>query len=659
MHPHRLAGLPSLACRATARARTRALALAAAAAAVVPASARAQEGGDIDLSAFHPAMDSRGFVTVNASETLAPGQLSFGLVTTWGRNLLRFTSGPNSYQVQNLITPTLVGAGGLRILGIELELGVSLPFSIMSGDRAPDSDAGTPSNPNDDLRYQFDGQGLGDAALHLKWCALSGPRAPDQGGGLGLALVASLSLPTASESGRWLGDGHAVPELLGVADVQVGRVRLAANAGLRWRPSGTARFADDQSMMGATPVPITGGVIAAGSSIPFGVGASWALVPEHVDVVSEVYGEIPLGGEDWFPAEAIGGLKLYLARSSYLSFGAGAGLLPGHGGSPDLRGFLGIVFEPTRADRDGDGIPDDADQCPDDPEDIDGFQDDDGCPDPDNDRDGILDPDDRCPDDPEDKDGFEDEDGCPDRDDAPDSDHDGIPDHADACPDDPEDKDGFQDDDGCPDPDNDHDGILDVDDLCPDDPEDLDGFEDQDGCPDPDNDHDGILDHDDACPRVDGETIARTAEVYNNYQDDDGCPDRHNVLVTHTHLDLLDKIHFEYDSAVIQKRSYPILDSIAVALEHNPDILLVEIQGHTDERGSDAYNLDLSDRRAAAVRSYLVDHGITPGRLESQGYGETQPLDKRHTERAWSKNRRVEFLIVKRTPARHRASARP
>jgi hypothetical protein len=162
-------------------------------------------------------------------------------------------------------------------------------------------------------------------------------------------------------------------------------------------------------------------------------------------------------------------------------------------------------------DRDGDGIADSNDRCPNDPEDFDGFQDEDGCPDPDNDGDGVRDVDDRCPnqpgprgdgcpksvgtdrdgdgiadafdkcpDEPEDKDGFQDADGCPD----PDNDMDGIPDAKDQCPNEPEDKDGFQDEDGCPDPDNDKDGIPDVKDKCPNEPETFNGYQDEDGCPD-------------------------------------------------------------------------------------------------------------------------------------------------------------------------------
>ena len=210
----------------------------------------------------------------------------------------------------------------------------------------------------------------------------------------------------------------------------------------------------------------------------------------------------------------------------------------------------------------------------------------------------------------------------------------------DKCPDDPEDFDQFQDEDGCPDPDNDQDGILDVDELCPNDPEDKDGFEDQDGCPDPDNDKDRILDKDDKCPNE--------PETYNGYQDEDGCPDRGRVIVTDTSIEILDIVYFEYDKAIIKKISYPILDAVAATMQGNPSIQLIEVQGHTDERGDDAYNLDLSDRRAKAVKQYLMDKGVDEKRLTSQGYGETQPLDRNHNEAAWAKNRRVAFLILKR-----------
>lgn len=132
-------------------------------------------------------------------------------------------------------------------------------------------------------------------------------------------------------------------------------------------------------------------------------------------------------------------------------------------------------------DDDGDGLGRVADACPDVPEDFDGFEDGDGCPETDNDADGVADEDDACPDVPEDLDGTADSDGCPDEDD----DGDGVPDRSDACPAQPEDPDGFSDGDGCPDPDNDSDQLADAEDRCPDRAEVDNGLLDADGCPDP------------------------------------------------------------------------------------------------------------------------------------------------------------------------------
>jgi len=190
-------------------------------------------------------------------------------------------------------------------------------------------------------------------------------------------------------------------------------------------------------------------------------------------------------------------MRAYLPAMFSLLLGVGVGL--DHAiGSPMFRGFVGVGWAPDFRDRDHDGIIDSLDRCPDEPEDFDGFQDDDGCPDEDNDNDGIPDAVDKCPNEPEDFDGFQDDDGCPDLD----NDHDGIPDVDDACPNEPEDGKGKRPFDGCPSTmeDSDGDGIPDVLDQCPDEPEDKDGFQDEDGCPDPDNDNDGVPDIYDACP---------------------------------------------------------------------------------------------------------------------------------------------------------------
>ncbi len=602
-------------------------------------TASAQQAGNIDLSGFKPAIDSRGYLTVNASQVLGHTEFSFGLGSLdWGYKLLDFQgNGDHEYVVSNIITATLIAAVGIKAGPIELEFGASAPLRIMNGVRTPAFE-GVATDPNDDINFKIDGQGLGNVGLHLKTRFMKTSRPP----GVGIGVIASIYLPTTDPKDAWLGEDKLTPQIMGIFDKEFGRerrLRMALNGGIRLRPE-TKTFTDNDVGDAAQPAPTTGGTMTASMEIPFGFAIAYAISKQKFDVVGEFIGAVPLGdNENYQPMEALLGVKLYLARNSFLSLGGGRGILADKGGSPDVRAFIGIVFEPNIGDRDGDGLKDDVDKCPDDPEDFDGFEDEDGCPEPDNDRDGILDEDDKCPLIPEDKDGFQDEDGCPEGN-VNDRDGDGILDNVDKCPDDPEDFDQFEDEDGCPDPDNDQDGILDVDDLCPNDPEDKDGFEDEDGCPDLDNDKDRILDKDDKCPNE--------PETYNGTEDEDGCPDRGRVVVTDTAIEILDMVYFEYNKAIIKSQSFPILDAVAATLQGNPSIQLIEVQGHTDERGNDAYNLDLSDRRAAAVKKYLEDKGVDAKRLESQGYGETQPVDNRHNEAAWAKNRRVAFLILKR-----------
>jgi OmpA-OmpF porin, OOP family len=603
-------------------------------AALAAAPAHAQQAGKVDLGIFRPAIDSRGYLTINASQVLGHNELSFGMGSLdWGHGLLKLEgAGGTVYSIENMFTATLIAAYGLKFGPLELELGGSVPLRLMNGDRGPD--IVDPGNPNNNKDYKLDGQGLGSIGLHLKTRLLKTSRKPH----VGLGVIASIFLPSTDPKDRFLGEEEAVPQVIGILDKEFGRqgrLRIALNGGIRVRKSQT--FTDSDTTDGVMP---TGQQVTFGGEVPYGIGIAYAISKQRFDLVAEAYGTLPLGDkENYQPLEALGGIKVYLARNSFLSLGAGRGLLPGKGANPDFRGMIGIVFEPNIGDRDGDGLKDDVDKCPDEPEDIDDFEDEDGCPDPDNDRDGILDEDDRCPDVPEDKDGFEDEDGCPEGNKG-DRDNDGILDNVDKCPDDPEDFDQFEDEDGCPELDNDKDGIPDLDDLCPLVPEDKDGFEDEDGCPELDNDKDRILDQDDKCPNE--------PETYNGLDDQDGCPDRGRVVVTDTAIEILDVVYFEYNSAVIQKRSYPILDAVAAALQGNPSISLIEIQGHTDARGDDAYNLDLSDRRSKSVEAYLVEKGVEAKRLTAHGYGETQPIDPRSNEAAWAKNRRVAFLILKR-----------
>lgn len=219
-----------------------------------------------------------------------------------------------------------------------------------------------------------------------------------------------------------------------------------------------------------------------------------------------------------------------------------------------------------------------------------------------------------------------------------DTDGDGLVDDVDACVLDPEDRDGYLDDDGCPDVDNDLDTVLDAVDKCPLDPEDPDGYEDQDGCPDPDNDQDTVLDVQDQCPNEPG---SPTSEPL-------GCPEKQLAVVTDCEVKITQQIHFEFDKDKIRPESFPVLDAVVNVLDKNPEIK-IEVQGHTDNTGTAAYNHDLSNRRAASVLRYLVEHGVSPGRLTSRGFGFDRPLVPNDTAQNRALNRRVQFLRTEGT----------
>lgn len=183
--------------------------------------------------------------------------------------------------------------------------------------------------------------------------------------------------------------------------------------------------------------------------------------------------------------------------------------------------------------------------------------------------------------------------------------------------------------------DTDEDGIVDREDKCPKQAEDEDGFEDEDGCPDEDNDGDDISDTDDKCP-VEPETK-------NNYKDDDGCPDEIPVEIK-SFTGTIDGIQFEVDSANLTRDSYPVLDEAVKVLKDFKDLEVV-IVGHTDNQGTEEYNLDLSQRRAETVVRYLISRGIDDTRLKAVGMGMGEPVTSNDTEAGRAQNRRVDFII--------------
>jgi outer membrane protein OmpA-like peptidoglycan-associated protein len=154
----------------------------------------------------------------------------------------------------------------------------------------------------------------------------------------------------------------------------------------------------------------------------------------------------------------------------------------------------------------------------------------------------------------------------------------------------------------------------------------------------PDSDHDRIPDSRDRCPNE--------PETYNGFEDDDGCPDKGRVIVRSAKMQILDKIYFHTNSRTVDPVSAPLLDAIAATIKGNPQIRSIEIQGHAAGNESDAAGL--ATARALAVYKQLVSRGVPGDHLSTRGYGASKPLATANNEKAWSQNRRVEFVIMRR-----------
>lgn len=385
--------------------------------------------------------------------------------------------------------------------------------------------------------------------------------------GFGLAVTPYVTLPT-GDAAAYVTNGGMGGGLIASVGGQAGKVGWVVDAGVDLGKSAT---------LGSTT---TGSGIDAGAGVSYRVADPFVLgveLDQSLNLAeSDSRAGNPLEGHLYGTYGECGGF--------YATGALGTGIVAGVG-SPDLRlaavlGWRGAECGPF--DADGDGITDDKDACPQEPEDMDGYLDTDGCPD-DNDGDGVADTMDACP---------------------------SVAGPVELG--------------GCPD--GDGDGLADIKDACPSDP----GPRELQGCPD--RDGDGFLDKDDACPDEAGGQKSK-----------DGCP---IVVVTKKAIKINEKVLFETDGDRILTASYSLLDTIAQVMQDNPRIKKVEVQGHTDDTGSDSYNAALSNRRAKAVRDYLVKAGVAPERLVSEGYGETQPIVEGDSEAARAQNRRVEFKIL-------------
>jgi outer membrane protein OmpA-like peptidoglycan-associated protein len=490
-----------------------------------------------------------------------------------------------------------------------LEFDLSMPLQLaVAGDAVVIAEGGSPVAPS-----------LGDLWIDARFQPLDEDRQP-----LSLSIAPFVTLPTGRPS-VYLSSGVVTFGGKLAVGRRWKRFHFGANVGARVKPRGA----------------FVGTNIAAANELLYGLGLGVSPVLDRLDVNLELNGGGYFGtalgevenetgrGLTHGPLELLLDARVALGKGFSFVGGIGRGVTPGVG-SPAFRGFLGVSYAPG-GDRDRDGILDAADACVDVPEDVDAFEDVDGCPDLDNDKDGIVDSDDKCPNDPEDADSFEDWDGCVD----PDNDADGIRDTQDKCPNEPEDMDSWEDADGCPDPDNDLDGLVDGSDSCPNQPETKNSCKDEDGCPENDKDKDGIADDCDATPDQ--------PETYNGYKDQDGSPDEvPKALKKFTGV--IQGINFELNSDKLTSQSTPILDKALAVLKEFADTRL-EVQGHTSAEGEADANMDLSQRRAGSVVKYFVDKGVDPARLVAKGYGETTPIAPDDAA-GRKKNRRVEFKLL-------------
>ncbi|MGE5185794.1 MAG: hypothetical protein ACM31C_27225, partial [Acidobacteriota bacterium] len=507
--------------------------------AVLCGSAAADPTSGVDAALFRSSYDTNGIFSLEGARLLPRRDLSFKMLVDYAKTPVRAAvpgigdSGKESV-LDYLVTLDLA-------FGMSLTDRVAIGFDVAAyrtatgpgyGVRGTYGSGGVlvkpstglislrpltnldPSAPSSDAAAYLGDELAGplDAHVGVKLALYRDPK-------IAITAIGSVFLPFGDED-MLLGDRNLVFEPKVAAEWKPERTsgtRVLANIAARIRERSVLQAYDS---MDATQTPADAKVfLDVGSELVFGLGGVLEVSPRaSLAVEGQAFVPLPNGASyggctlysgadcstltsmDYAPGAKRGDFTTLATAGAQVrvSTDVTAALIvgTGQGGARgnDFHVMTGLIWAPQPAgtahpgagDRDGDGIPDGMDACPDDPEDKDGFQDEDGCPDVDNDGDGIPDSQDKCPNDPEDKDGFQDQDGCPD----PDNDNDGIPDSQDKCPNDPEDKDGFQDDDGCPDPDNDGDGVPDAQDQCPNEPEDKDGFEDDDGCPDPDNDKD-------------------------------------------------------------------------------------------------------------------------------------------------------------------------
>ncbi len=597
--------------------------------ALASSAASAQTADGFALNRFEPTPSGDVFFMAEHPWYSSTRVFSAGLTLDYAANPLVVQ--PLNGAQRSLVSGMLTGHIGAAVSFIDrIGLSVSMPVSLtQDGERLV---VGTTS------LGPADGPSPGDLRVGLR-VRLFGHSDRDP---ISLHLGANLWLPTGSRVDNTGDESVRVEPKLTVAG-RGGPVRWSFGAGF------AVRSAIDEVNL------------AIGNELRFTAAVGVVLANERLTIGPEVYvltaardlpnsGGSALFAQDQWGGEAILGAHYLAADTVLIGLGGGIGLEQG-GGVPAGRGMFTVAYAPVSrapSDRDHDGVNDGDDVCPDEHQ---GASPDPraerrGCPAADQDADGVMDHADACPTVPQGDHPDPNRAGCP----LLDQDSDGVSDPDDVCPNEaqgatpdprPERR-------GCPRGDRDGDAVFDDEDQCVDVAAGPRPSTVRRGCPAVDADHDGILDPPDGPDRC-----PTQAETFNGQDDEDGCPDGESLAQADGgSIRILQQVNFRTDrDEIIGARSFQVLDSVVSILRTMPGIQL-DIQGHTDYRGTPSYNRDLSNRRAFSVRRYLMAHGAEESRLQSHGFGNDCPLLPGQGRQARAANRRVQFIIVSAaTPA--------
>lgn len=574
---------------------------------------------DLNAQAYRPPVDAQDTLWTDDASLGPSGYFQSRIFFNYVNDPLvyQFTDGTEERLLSDLLQADLIGAVSIS----RLRLGLDVPLMLVTGGSAAT------------------GGGLGDLALDLKGVAIEpGDEGP------GLAFSGRFTLPTATTDTP-VGSPGVGWELAAIGTQQFGSTLLAVNLGTRGQPQTVLENVEwnDQFFWRV------------------GVGQELSTVSGlSADLVGATSYSARLGNPAGSPMEVLFGGWSRVSDDFVFRAGAGTGLTRGIG-SPDLRLVAALSFEPpTERDNDLDGIVNKDDACPDQPEDKDGWQDADGCPNPstrvhitvqDTRGDYVYDVTTVVQTETGSQDG-----GADFEVDLHPGDY-GISAAAERYEE-------LQASISVPLQDSTYAVILTMEPLF--------GWlkvrvVDPEGRLIPG----ALVSVDNSQPKSlasgEGEltadpgtqTVVARANGYKAQKVEatilkaketelEVTLQPAKARITKEKIEILEKVYFNFNKASIKPESFQLLDDVAEILRDNPDIRKIRIEGHTDSRGSDSYNKKLSDRRAKSVRQYLIDAGIDPDRMDAEGYGEERPVDPAQNETAWELNRRVEFVIVDR-----------